>query len=298
MNFSYKQQKTILIITFLIIPVSLLIAFSCYPIVKLVQQSFTDWDGMSIDFNFIGLKNYTDIFIDTDIMRAFLNTGAYVICSVILTFLALYIAIIINGKKKTNNFLRSAIFTPYIMNGVAIALMFNFLYNYETSPINILIKNIGMEKYAVKFISESYLTNFALAFVGMWRMTGFYMVIFLGALQSIQGDYYEAAELDGASFFHKIIYIVIPSIKTVIGLNLFLSLNGALQAFTEPFVITKGGPMGLTDTIITKTLRIAFDFNNAGEASAISVLLMIFIIMLVSIQRKIINGKDESNEMV
>lgn len=294
MTLSYKKQKNILIITFLIIPLAMLLTFSYYPALKLFQQSLSDWDGYSSTFNYVGFNNYMDVFKDPSIARSLLNTGAYLIFSIIMIFFALYISIILNGQKGSKSFCKLSIFAPYVMNGVAIALMFNFFYNFEASPVNTILRNAGLEKYAIKWLSENYFSNFSLAFIGVWKNIGFYMVIFLGALQSIPGDYYEAANLDGANLYQKIRYIVLPSISKVIELNLFLCINGSLQAFSEAFVITKGGPVGATNTIITKMLQIAFDFNNIGEASAMGVLLMIIIMLMVTLQKQILRSKGDN----
>lgn len=292
-NLNYKNQKNLILVTFLFLPLAFLLIFTFYPALKLLELSFAQWDGMSPNYGYAGISNYIDVFKDVAVLKTFENNMAYVIISIIQTFLALYLSIILNGKLYAKNFFKSIIFMPYILNGVAVVFMFTYFYDFERGPINLLLKAIGLGGLSIRWLSESYFSNFSLAMIGLWRYTGFAMVIFLGALQSIPGDIYEAADIDGTNFFQKIRYITIPSIKNVIELNLILSINGALQAYFEAFIVTKGGPAGRTDTFVTSTLNIAFTYQNFGKASAMGIILLITVIAIVVMQRKILNIKDE-----
>ena len=293
---SMKKQKTIIIILFLFIPVVLLAIFSYWPAIKLVQQSFTNWDGVRPFYKpyteYVGFQNYKYILGDTETIKTFQNTLAYFLVMLVQTVLALYLAIILNGKLKGKNFFKSVIFLPYILNGVAVAFMFNYLYDFNQGPLNVILRNVGLGNLAIRWLPASYFINFSLAFIGMWRYTGFAMVIFLGALQSIPKDLYEAANIDGANFFQTIKYITIPSIRRVIELNLFLGISGALQAYFEAFIITKGGPAGRSDTFVTKTLSTAFNFNQFGRASAMGVLLVLIVIVIIGAQKMALRTEE------
>ena len=291
---SYAGEKRLVIVLFLLMPVGLLLLFSCYPAVKLIELSFTDWNGYSVEYGFVGLHNYLLVFKDAKILRAFANTFAYIVIAVVQTFLGLYLAIVLNTSLRGRNFFKSALFVPYVLNGVAVAFMFNYLYNYTTSPVNLILNKIGLGEYAIQWLSDSYFSNFSLAFIGMWSFTGLTMIIFIGALQSIPMELFEAADIDGASFGHKIRYIVYPSIKKIVELNLFLSLNGAFQAYFQAFVITKGGPAGATDTFVTSAIRTAFDYSNFGKASAMGVVLLVIVAVVTSLQKLFLRkGENE-----
>lgn len=272
-----QREQNRFVTSLLVIPVILLVIFSVAPAVRLVQLSFCKWKGLGpVEFN--GLNNYATLFSNDELGRVLLNVLAYVVIMLIQLFLALFLAIILNNSIKGNKFFRSVIFLPYMLNGVAVAFMFNILYNYERGPINEFLRFIGLGEFAPHWISADYSTNFSLALISLWRYTGFNMVVFLGGLQSVSNDLYEAAELDGASFIQKVRYITIPSIHTTFEINLLLGINGALQAYFEPFVITKGGPNGMTDTFVTKSIKYAFDFQNFGLASALAVVLIAMIV--------------------
>ena len=283
-----KQEDTILIFCFLIIPVILMLMLSYYPAVKLLELSFSNWDGLSKSYEYVGFNNFKEIFGEPEVMKVFANNGAYVIVMLIQQVIALYLAIILNSKIRGKNFFKSVIFMPYILNGVAVAFMFSFMYDFQNGPVNIILKNIGLSQYSVHFLSGFYSSNFALAFIGFWKYVGLTMIIYLAALQSVSNELYEASKLDGANFFQNIWYITIPNIKRMISISLILGFNGAMQAYFEAFVITKGGPNGVTDTFITKTLYLAFYNHKFGKASAMGIILVLIIALIVLIQRKLL----------
>lgn len=287
-----KTKDQITIITFLLIPTVLLAIFSYYPLAKLFQLSITDWDGLSPTLNYVGISNYKEIFRQKELFSVFLNNMAYVLMALIQQFAGLLLAILLDSNLKGKNAFRGIIFMPYIINGVAIAFMFNYMYDFTNSPINVFLKFIGLGDMAIHFISTEYTSNLWLAFISFWRYVGYTMVIYLAALQSIPREIYEAARVDGANFFQIVKNITFPNIKTMFKLSLLLSVNGSLQAYFEPFLLTKGGPNGRTDTFITKTLSLAFDYNKYGKASAMGVILLFIILGLVLAQKLLFKEED------
>ena len=285
-----KAKDRIYIVCFLLIPMALLALFSYYPLMKLIQLSFTDWNGMSRDLSYIGVRNYRDIFSQKELFQTFGNNMAYVITALIQQVAGLFLAILLNSNIKMKTTFRAILFMPYIINGVAVAFMFNYMYDYSNSPINFVLNRLGME--AIHFISGSYMTNFALSFISFWKYVGWTMVIYIAALQSIPGDVYEAARIDGAGFFQTIRYITLPNIKKMLEVSLLLSLNGALQVYFEPFLITKGGPNGRTATFISKSLELAYSYSKYGKAATMGVILLMMILVLVAIQNLFLKGDE------
>jgi raffinose/stachyose/melibiose transport system permease protein len=292
LRLNYKQQKYIIIFSFLFVPVALLLVFSYYPAIKLFDFSFSNWDGYSNSYNHIGFNNYIDLWNDKTALMTFGNNAAYLLVYLVQNIFSLYFALILNGSVRKRNFFKTAIFMPYILNGVAVAYMFSFMYSFNDGPINVLLRALTNGHFAIKWIGEGYYSNFSLGLIGFWRSLGFTMVLYLGAIQSISKELYEAADIDGANFLHKVKDIVLPGIKKVLELNLFMCLIGSMQTYFEPFVLTKGGPAGRTDTFVTSTLRIAFEFNNFGKASAMGVVLLIFAILIFIFQKKFLKEKD------
>ncbi len=285
-----RTKDKIYIVGFLLIPMVLLALFSYYPLMKLIQLSFTDWNGMSRDLKYIGIRNYQDIFSQKELFQTFGNNMAYVITALIQQIAGLFLAILLNSNIKMKTTFRAILFMPYIINGVAVAFMFNYMYDYSNSPINYILGSLGIE--AVHFISNSYMTNFALSFISFWKYVGWTMVIYIAALQSIPGDVYEAARIDGAGFFQTIRYITLPNIKKMLEVSLLLSLNGALQVYFEPFLITKGGPNGRTATFISKSLELAYSYSKYGKAATMGVILLFMILVLVAVQNLFLKGDE------
>ena len=278
-----KTKDSIFIVCFLVVPIISLVLFSYYPLGKLIQLSFTNWNGMSPKMDYVGTKNYLEIFSQKELFQTFANNMAYVITSVVQQFAGLFLAIILNSNIKMKTTFRAILFLPYIINGVAVAFMFNYMYDYSNSPVNMVLNAIGMD--SIHFISTSYASNFALSFISYWKYVGWTMVIYLAALQSIPSEVYEAARIDGAGFFNTIRYITFPNIKNMLQVSLLLSLNGALQVYFEPFLITKGGPNGRTATFISESLNLAYSYRKYGKAAAMGVILLVMILALVAVQK-------------
>lgn len=291
-----KRQRFLLLVGFLAVPLILLLVFSYYPALKLIQLSFSRWNGYDPVIEFAGLENYIDVFTDPSVFMTLVNSLAYFVVLIIQTILAIYLAVILDGKIRACNFFRAVNFMPYILNAVAVAFMFTYMYSFTDSPINTLLRSMGLGRYCIRFLGDNYWINFSLAFISMWRFTGFNMVVFLGALQSIPSELYESASLDGANFLDHLRYITIPNIKRMIGLMLFLGFNGCLQVYFEPLVITQQGPAGRSATFVTKTLDIAFVFQNFGKASAMGIVLLMIILLVVGIQRLVVRTGESYGE--
>ncbi|MDF2483936.1 MAG: binding-protein-dependent transport system inner rane component [Herbinix sp.] len=288
-----KMKDKITVTGFLLIPVILLILFSYYPLYKLFQISLSNWNGMSPDIKIIGFDNYKEVLSGKEYLSSIWNNMAYVITAIVQQFVGLFLAILLDSNLKLKKTFRAIIFMPYIINGVAVAFMFNYMYDFTNSPINMILKVIGLEEHVIRFISLDYSSNFALSFISFWKYVGFTMVIFLAALQSISREVYEAARVDGAGFFSLIRHITFPNIKNMFQISILLSINGSLQAYLEPFVITKGGPNGRTATVIVKSLELAFQYNKFGKAAALGVILLFIILAIVVIQRTFLKESDK-----
>ncbi|CAM4461271.1 multiple sugar transport system permease protein [Paenibacillus endophyticus] len=290
---SYKAQRKLILISFLSIPLALLCLFTYYPAVKLIYLSFTDWNGISKSSEWLGLSNYKEIFTNSDLFGVFIHQIPYVIIGVIQNIIAIVFAVILNSKLRGRNVFRVMLFLPFIMNAVAVAFMFQYVFDTTNGSLNSLLGMIGLSSLQQSWLGDMSLVNFSLASIGFWRFMGYNMVIYLGAMQSIPGDMYEAAKIDGSNRFQTLWYLTIPNLTKIIQLNMFLTLSGALAVFDLPFVLTKGGPAGASETFLLKTIETAFQFNNYGLASAMSVVLLLFTVLILGIQNAVINRKGE-----
>ena len=277
-----KTQRRLLLTSLLAIPTLLLIVFVIYPTVKLIYLSFTDWDGISNNMRFIGLKNYFLVFERKDIWNSLKNNNLYFLIHLVFIPIEMYLAVLLDRYIKKSEFFKTVIFMPYIINGVAIAYMFSFLYNSEDGILNAVLALFNISK--VRWLSDPALVNYSLVAVSLWRYTSIHIVLFLAGLQSINKDMLEAALIDGASVFQQFIKIIVPNMKSILSIILFLNVRGALMVFDIPFVMTSGGPGNSSMTFALHTVKTAFEFSNFGLACAMAIVLIIAIIIISLVQ--------------
>jgi raffinose/stachyose/melibiose transport system permease protein len=291
LNISYKWQKYFILFGFLTIPLALLFAFSLYPAASMFYFSLTDWDGLGFDQKFIGLANYKEIFTRPEIFGAFKNNLYYFVGGLLQTAIALYFAVILNGRLRGKYAFRVLLFLPYVLHSVATVIMFRNVYHAEYGSLNIFLGAIGLESWQQLWLGNPHLVNFSLAFISMWKYFGLSMVIFIGALQSIPRDLYEASTIDGASSWQNFKFITMPSLRRVIELMLILTLTGALEAFDIPYIMMLGA--NGSSTFVIQTIDMAFSFNKSGLASAMAIILLLIVLFFILIQRKVLFREDK-----
>ncbi|KRF42905.1 carbohydrate ABC transporter permease [Paenibacillus sp. Soil787] len=284
-------QKRVIIFTFLFIPVGLLLLFLLYPTVKLIQYSLTDWNGISKQMNYVGTDNYLSAIKNADVWHSLYNNWLYFIIHGLFIPLEIIIAVLLNAKLRASSFFRSIILFPYIINGVAVAYIFSYLYNPVNGPINEILNGMGLSSWIQNWLSDPHIVNFSLVAISLWRFSGFHVILFLAGLQSIPNDLFEAATIDGASKLQQIRYIVLPGIRRVVEIVLFLNIRGALQVFDIPFLVTQGGPGNASSTFTIFTINAAFKFNSYGLASAMAIMLMVTIIVFSYLQNLFIRER-------
>ncbi|MFC4388729.1 carbohydrate ABC transporter permease [Gracilibacillus marinus] len=279
---SYKQQRIIIIVGFLIVPLGLLATFSFLPVANMFWYSFTDWNGFS-EKEIVGFENYVTVFTDPEYFRVFAVSLYYFFATFAQMGIALYFATILSFKVRMKNFFKGVIFFPYLLNGVAIGFMF-LLFFQPDGGLDTVLKAIGLDAIITHWLGNPDMINISLAGTSVWRYMGFNFIIFLGAISSIPNDIYEASEIDGANKWHQFIYIILPSIKIIVSLNLILAISGALSAFEIPYIMT-GGSNG-SATFVIQTVDTAFKYGKIGLASAMAVILLFIVIIVTAIQRK------------
>ena len=279
-NVSYKTQRKFIIALFLLIPLTLLFVFTYLPAINMISYSFTNWKGYGPK-TFVGLENYINIFSDPEVFSVLKNSLYYFVGGLIQLALAFVFAVIINSKIKGKGFFKSLFFFPYLINGVAISLMFLFFFQ-PSGTLDTVLSMLGLDGMIRQWLGDAHYVNFSLAFTSIWRFFGYNFIIFLGALQSISDEVLEAADLDGAGDWQKIRYIYIPSVKRIIQLNLVLNISGAISVFEIPYIMT-GGANG-SSTFVIETMKTAFTYNKVGKASAMAVIVMLIVAAVAAIQ--------------
>ncbi|MFC4139509.1 MULTISPECIES: carbohydrate ABC transporter permease [unclassified Microbacterium] len=276
---------------FLAAAVGLLLMLTYWPALNLFYYSVTDWDGIDQTKNIVGLENYIEVFTNPEIFQVFFVSLYYFAATFVQIGLALYFATILSFSTRFQNMWRGIIFFPYLVNGVAIAFMFQYVFQ-QGGTLDIMLSWFGVTDPPM-WLGDPAIANWSLASTSVWRYTGLNFVLFLGAIQSIPSELYEAAEIDGASKWQQFWTIIVPGIRRVVVLSLILAISGSLAAFETPFIIT-GGANG-TATFVIKTVQEAFVFSHVGLASAMAVVLLIIVLLVTWIQRKLF--PDEKVEL-
>ena len=277
-----EGQRGLVILLFMFIPLILLLTFTYIPFAKMVQFSFYDMKYIG-ERTFVGLQNYIDVFQREDIFGSLFVSLYYMGGAVIQLALALFFASLMVFKVRGSSFFKGAMFFPYLICGIAIGFIFKFFYA-RGFVLDSLLQMFGMNLEDIPmWLQDQKINNIALAATSVWRYTGQNMILFLGAMMSVDSDLYEAASLDGANKWHQFRYIIMPSIKSIIVLNLILSISGSLSAFEPPYVITNG-TMG-TGTYFVIMNRIAHENQKVGLACAMALILLGIIIICTVAQK-------------
>lgn len=297
MNTLSKKRKRFILFS-LIIPVALLVAFVVFPAIDLFRMSFTNWDGVSPDSKFIWFDNYVKMFQNADLWLSLRNNAVYFFVHLLMIVVELAFAVLLTSKLRAAKFYKTMVFLPYIINGVAIAYAFSYFFSPINGAFDAILSAVHLEDLIRNWLSDEKIVNFVLSFVSLWRFSGYHVILFMAALQSVPQDIMEAAKVDGASTWQMFRYIQVPAIMLMVDFVLFDNIRGALQVFDIPFVMTAGGPGYASSTFTLYTIKTAFTFSNFGLAATMAVAMMLMIVVIYVIQNKIIHGlilKDRRN---
>jgi len=259
--------------------------FGIFPLCFSLYLAFQSWEptGGLRAMEFVGLANFSFALHDEWFWKSLKNTLWLAIAAGVPQHLvALPLAAFIHTSfKRLRDGVIAVYFLPYITSTVAISIMFFSLFSTDYGMINTALAQVfGMEH--VNWLTNAANIKPAIAFIVFWRYVGFNTVLYLAAMQTIPGELYEAATLDGARRLRQFFHITLPSIKPMIFFGVTLSVIGGLQLFEEPFILTggRGGPQQAAMTSAVYLFREAFDFNDFGGASAMSWLLFVVVALL------------------
>jgi multiple sugar transport system permease protein len=261
----------------------ILIAFTLYPMIQAAYLSLTDYNLIRAA-RFIGLGNYAELLGDPAFWNAFGNTVLYAaVVTPITVVLALLLAVMLNARFVGRAFARTAIFLPFIVSLGIIAIAWSFLLDPQIGLLSYWLSFIGIVPEQ-GWLSDPRYAMAAVMAVGVWKNVGFYMVIYLAGIQSIPGDIYEAARLDGAGAWQRFRTMTLPLLANQTLLVAVLALIATLQAFDQIYVMTHGGPFFKTETLVMLIYREGFQNLRFGYGSAISFVLLLFVFVLSMIQ--------------
>lgn len=278
---------------FIIPAVILLAAFLLYPALQTVRYAFTDYNIMRPDrIKFCGLNNFIELFQDKDFWTAVKNTLHFTVLVVpFQTILALALALLISSRRKGVAIFRAAYFSPQVTSMVVVAILWTVLYNSNPASglLNALLVKLGMNPCG--FLNDPATAMNSIIFMSAWQGAGYQMMIFLAGLQGIPKEQYEAASIDGAGKIKSFFFVTLPGLKNVIAYVIMITVIQAMKLFTQPYVMTKGGPQNATRTLVYYVYEQGFQKRNFGYACAVAAVFFVIVISLSMGMKKIIKAE-------
>ncbi|WP_025848230.1 carbohydrate ABC transporter permease [Paenibacillus ehimensis] len=259
----------------------LFLLFIVYPFLQGVRISFTNWDGFSQNYSWIGFDNYKRLFTDENIGLVVKNTFIYGFGSTLLqNVIGLLYAILLNQNIKTRGLTRSIVYLPVIVSPLIMGYIWYFFFQYRGGALNDVIM-LFMDQ-PVDLLANSSLNVWIITLVNTYQYLGVAMIVYLAGLQSISKDYYEASSIDGATAWQNFFRITLPLLAPSITINVVLNLIGGLQLFDVITALTKGGPGFASQSLSTLMYKSYFGSQDAGYAATLGNLMFV-IIMIVSV---------------
>lgn len=289
-KFQFKQEFSWFL--FIVPALVIYMIVTVIPTLETIGYSFTNFNGLSTDFDFVGLHNYLKIFKNDNAIQSILNSVIYgITVPVLVTVSAIPLALALNSKIKSKNILRAVFFFPSVISTLFIGYIWKFILSSSSMGlINGVRVSLGKDTLAL--LSDTKMAMFLMILVAVWASVGWHACIYIANLQTISGDYYEAAYLDGATAFQKFRYITFPMLAPAMTSSVLLLLTGSLKAYDLPFALTGGGP-GNATTMITQTIiDEGVTSNQVGYASSMSFLFLIIICAVSMIQTTYMNRRE------
>ncbi len=265
--------------------------FWIYPILYSFYVSLTQWDVFHAP-QFIGLKNYVQLFSDPEFHTAMANTFmAAVVYIAVMVSLAIVLGLLLGlAQIRFKSFFRAAFFLPVTMSLVVVAIVFGMIFSNDFGLLNVLLSGLGLPTF--NWLGDPKLALWSIVALRVWRAAGYYAIFILAGLQNIPEELYEAARLDGASEQQIIRKITLPLLKPMVLYVIIISSIWAFQLFDEPWVLTRGGPVRSTLTMMMYLYSYSFKYYQFGYGAAASTVLTAIILLFAFLNLKIFRTSE------
>jgi ABC-type sugar transport system permease subunit len=252
--------------------------------------SLTNWNGISDSSKFIGLQNYLQVFLDGDVLKAVGNTCLYVLLTLPISLaLAFVAALLVERKTVGSTVLRLAFAIPFVISIPVVSVVWVWIFDPNFGLLNYLFDSVGLPSQS--WLTDSHSAMLAIAIPSIWRQFGYFMLILLAGIASIDPAYHEAARLDGAGYWRRATRITLPLLGPQLFFCLVLGVIDSFQVFAQVDLMTQGGPLDSTNVVVYQLYKEAFTYFHIGYACAMAVLLMIVLGVITFAQQKWIGSK-------
>lgn len=264
--------------------------FFIYPIFYMIYLSMFDWNFVSPTKTFVGLQNFKDLLAEPDFLKVLSNTTVYTALTVSLTTgLALLLALWLNRKSLFHGFVQGAVFSPHIISLVSISLLWSWLMDPEYGLLNWVIGLAGFDR--LQWLSHPSTALVSLVLVAVWKGLGYNALVFIAGLQSIPAEIYEAAELDRSKPWTTFMKLTLPMLSPTIFFLVIINLIGSFQVFETIAIMTQGGPVNSTNTLVYYIYEYGFRYFKIGYASAAGVILLFIVGVLTIVYFKLLSRR-------
>ncbi|XID92618.1 carbohydrate ABC transporter permease [Paenibacillaceae bacterium WGS1546] len=279
---------------FMAVPALLLFAvFFVLPLSRGIQISLTDWNGLTPDYRYIGLRNFADFFQDDRAIHALRVTLTFgLISPILLCAFGLLYALLLDNRLKGRGFVRTFVYMPAIISPLIMGYVWLLLLNSENGALLEGLKLLGLESWYRDWLGSPDEALWLIIAVNLWQFVGYAMIIFLAGLQGISAEVIEAAKMDGAGYWKSVRHVILPLLMPAIRINVITNLIGSLAVFDMIVALTDGGPGYSTESMSLFIMRSSFN-GDTGYATAVAVLMFLVILIPVTIALRLMRVEHE-----
>lgn len=282
----YSRKENMMGFLFILPAMIPLLVLWIIPIIWSGGLSFTDWDMMSENIHFMGLKNYTSLLKDPNFGKVLWNTLVFALGSTVPSIvIGLLVALAMNGARRGTGIYRTVIFAPYITPMVAVSVVWSWIFEPRVGILNFVLELFGLP--GSQWTQSSETAMLSVLIVTVWKSIGWTMIFYMEAIRKVPQNLLEAAAIDGANSFWRFWKIIIPMISPTTFFLVIMSTISSLQAYDQIQVLTQGGPAGATRTLLYYYYQEAFRNFNTGKASAVAIVLVLITVVLSLIETEV-----------
>jgi ABC-type sugar transport system permease subunit len=289
----YRRRKLVPVACFLGPFLSLWVIFLAVPMVWGIWLSFNT-GGIIGSAEYVGLENWSRMWSDSELRKSLQNTGVYLIIAIAIAFtLAFILAMLLEFIGWGKNFYKVALYFPLLVPPIMAGMIFLFLTHYDLGAVNLFLRSVGLER--INFLGENPNALLTIVALEVWRGLGFWVLFFLAALQSVPSDLMDAAKVDGAGAARRFFRVALPSIRPLLLFAVVIAIIFNAQLFDSVQVLTKGGPVLGTSSVVWFIYKRLFAFQDVGLAYATSVGLLAVVVLLTVLAYGVLGPKAEKN---
>ncbi len=284
MTLSQSRFKNALLVALFVLPAFIpLFIFWVYPILRTFWLSFTDWNFMTPEYQFVQFSNYKSLLADSRFYEALKNTLVFTLGTLVPTILGgLTLAMLLQKKMAGSGLFKFILFSPWITPTVAISIVWTWIFEPKNGFANLILQALHLP--ALEWLKSSQTAMLAVVIVTVWKSLGYAMIFYLSALEKVPKDIYEASSLDGAKPLRQFIDMTLPSISPTTFFLIIITMVNSLQAYDQIQILTQGGPSGSTRTLLYMYYQLGFQEYNMGQATAVAVVMVLITVVLSYMQ--------------